>query len=97
MSYDSTRLIAKINQIAEYFSSKQSKEITFNDADKIDYELFLISKEWDEKFNDNFSKKFPYIEEMWEILANWRAEEKKIDLVRNQKIIDLAKKHLIMY
>lgn len=96
MNYDSSRLIVKINQIAEYFASKQPQEITFNDADKIDYELFLVSKEWDEKFNDNFSEKFPHIEEMWEILANWRAEEKKIDLVRNQKIIDLAKKHLIM-
>ncbi len=81
----------KINDIAKYFASKQPENITFIDADTFDYELFILYKKWKQLVpNEEFVDYFPYIDELWELLANWRPDD--IESIQTKhRIVELAK------
>ena len=85
----------EINDIAKYFADKQPENITFIDADTFDYKLFILYKKWKQLVpNEKFVDCFPYIDELWELLANWRPDD--IESIQTKhRIVELAKKHLM--
>ena len=85
----------EINNIAKYFAGKQPENITFIDADTFDYKLFILYKKWKQLVpNEKFVDCFPYIDELWELLANWRPDD--IESIQTKhRIVELAKKHLM--
>lgn len=86
---------SKINDIAKYFADKQPENITFIDADTYDYELFTLYEKWQQLVpTEEFVDYFPYIDKLWELLANWRPDD--VESIQTQRqIIELAKKHLM--
>lgn len=86
---------SKINDIARYFSDKQPENITFIDADTYDYELFTLYEKWKQLVpTEEFVDYFPYIDKLWELLANWRPDD--VESIQTQRqIVELAKKHLM--
>ena len=86
---------SKINDIAKYFADKQPENITFIDADTYDYELFTLYEKWKQLVpTEEFVDYFPYIDKLWELLANWRPDD--VESIQTQRqIIELAKKHLM--
>ena len=84
----------KINDIAKYFADKQPENITFIDADTYDYELFTLYEKWKQLVSaEEFVDYFPYIDKLWELLANWRPDD--VESIQTQRqIVELAKKHL---
>ena len=85
---------SKINDIAKYFADKQPENITFIDADTYDYELFTLYEKWKQLVpTEEFVDYFPYIDKLWELLANWRPDD--VESIQTQRqIAELAKKHL---
>ena len=85
----------KINDIAKYFADKQPENITFIDADTYDYELFTLYEKWRQLVSaEEFVDYFPYIDKLWELLANWKPDD--VESIQTQRqIIELAKKHLM--
>lgn len=85
---------SKINDIAKYFADKQPENITFIDADTYDYELFTLYEKWKQLVStEEFVDHFPYIDKLWELLANWKPDD--VESIQTQRqIIELAKKHL---
>lgn len=85
---------SKINDIAKYFADKQPENITFIDADTYDYELFTLYEKWKQLVSaEEFVDYFPYIDKLWELLANWRPDD--VESIQTQRqIVELAKKHL---
>ncbi|TWP13653.1 hypothetical protein EUA77_02880 [TM7 phylum sp. oral taxon 351] len=85
---------SKINDIAKYFVDKQPENITFIDADTYDYELFTLYEKWKQLVPaEEFVDYFPYIDKLWELLANWKPDD--VESIQTQRqIIELAKKHL---
>ena len=85
----------EINNIVKYFAGKQPENITFIDADTFDYKLFILYKKWKQLVpNEKFVDCFPYIDELWELLANWRPDD--IESIQTKhRIVELAKKHLM--
>ena len=85
----------EINNIIKYFAGKQPENITFIDADAFDYKLFILYKKWKQLVpNEKFVDCFPCIDELWELLANWRPDD--IELIQTKhRIVELAKKHLM--
>ena len=85
----------KINDIAKYFADKQPENITFIDADTYDYELFTLYEKWKQLVpTEEFVDYFPYIDKLWELLANWRPDD--VESIQTQRqIVELAKKHLM--
>ena len=86
---------SKINDIAKHFADKQPENITFIDADTYDYELFTLYEKWKQLVpTEEFVDYFPYIDKLWELLANWRPDD--VESIQTQRqIIELAKKHLM--
>lgn len=86
---------SKINDIAKYFADKQPENITFIDADTYDYELFTLYEKWKQLVpTEEFIDYFPYIDKLWELLANWRPDD--VESIQTQRqIVELAKKHLM--
>ena len=86
---------SKINDIAKYFADKQPENITFIDADTYDYELFTLYEKWKQLVpTEEFVDHFPYIDKLWELLANWRPDD--VESIQTQRqIVELAKKHLM--
>ena len=84
----------KINDIAKYFADKQPENITFIDADTYDYELFTLYEKWKQLVSaEEFVDYFPYIDKLWELLANWKPDD--VESIQTQRqIVELAKKHL---
>lgn len=84
----------KINDIAKYFADKQPENITFIDADTYDYELFTLYEKWKQLVpTEEFVDYFPYIDKLWELLANWNPND--VESIQTQRqIVELAKKHL---
>lgn len=84
----------KINDIAKYFADKQPENITFIDADTYDYELFTLYEKWKQLVpTEEFVDYFPYIDKLWELLANWNPND--VESIQTQcQIVELAKKHL---
>ena len=84
----------KINDIAKYFADKQPENITFIDADTYDYELFTLYEKWKQLVpTEEFVDYFPYIDKLWELLANWKPDD--VESIQTQRqIVELAKKHL---
>lgn len=85
----------EINDIAKYFADKQPENITFIDADTFDYKLFILYKKWKQLVpNEEFVDCFPRIDELWELLANWKPDD--IESIQTKhRIVELAKKHLM--
>lgn len=85
----------EINNIVKYFAGKQPENITFIDADTFDYKLFILYKKWKQLVpNEKFVDCFPCIDELWELLANWRSDD--IESIQTKhRIVELAKKHLM--
>ncbi|MBF1038083.1 MAG: hypothetical protein HXL13_01470 [Candidatus Nanosynbacter sp.] len=85
----------KINDIAKYFADKQPENITFIDADTYDYELFTLYEKWKQLVSaEEFVDYFPYIDKLWELLANWKPDD--VESIQTQRqIVELAKKHLM--
>lgn len=85
----------EINDIAKYFADKQPENITFIDADTYDYELFTLYEKWKQLVPaEEFVDYFPYIDKLWELLANWRPDD--VESIQTQRqIVELAKKHLM--
>lgn len=84
----------KINDIAKYFADKQPENITFIDADTYDYELFTLYEKWKQLVpTEEFVDYFPYIDKLWELLANWKPDDAE-SIQTQRQIIELAKKHL---
>ena len=85
---------SKINDIAKYFADKQPEKITFIDADTYDYELFTLYEKWKQLVpTEEFVDYFPYIDKLWELLANWNPND--VESIQTQRqIVELAKKHL---
>lgn len=84
----------KINDIAKYFADKQPENITFIDADTYDYELFTLYEKWNQLVStEEFVDHFPYIDKLWELLANWKPDDVESIQTKHQ-IVELAKKHL---
>ena len=85
---------SKINDIAKYFADKQPENITFIDADTYDYELFTLYEKWKQLVpTEEFVDYFPYIDKLWELLANWKPDD--VESIQTQRqIAELAKKHL---
>ena len=85
---------SKINDIAKYFAGKQPENITFIDADTYDYELFTLYEKWRQLVpTEEFVDYFPYIDKLWELLANWNPND--VESIQTQcQIVELAKKHL---
>ena len=85
----------EINDIAKYFADKQPENITFIDADTVDYKLFILYKKWKQLVpNEEFVDCFPRIDELWELLANWNPDD--IESIQTKhRIVELAKKHLM--
>ena len=86
---------SKINDIAKYFAGKQPENITFIDADTYDYELFTLYEKWKQLVpTEEFVDYFPYIDKLWELLANWKPDD--VESIQTQRqIVELAKKHLM--
>lgn len=86
---------SKINDIAKYFADKQPENITFIDADTYDYELFTLYEKWRQLVSaEEFVDYFPYIDKLWELLANWGPDD--VESIQTQRqIVELAKKHLM--
>lgn len=86
---------SKINDIAKYFADKQPENITFIDADTYDYELFTLYEKWKQLVpTEEFVDYFPYIDKLWELLANWKPDD--VESIQTQRqIVELAKKHLM--
>ena len=86
---------SKINDIAKYFADKQPENITFIDADTYDYELFTLYEKWRQLVSaEEFVDYFPYIDKLWELLANWKPDDVEPIQTKHQ-IVELAKKHLM--
>ncbi len=85
----------EINDIAKYFASKQPENITFIDADTFGYKMLILYKKWNQLVpNEEFVDCFPRIDELWELLANWKPDN--IESIQTQRhIVELAKKHLM--
>ena len=85
----------KINDIAKYFADKQPENITFIDADTYDYELFTLHEKWKQLVStEEFVDHFPYIDKLWELLANWKPDD--VESIQTKcHIVELAKKHLM--
>ena len=85
----------EINNIVKYFAGKQPENITFIDADTFDYKLFILYKKWKQLVpNEEFVDCFPRIDELWELLANWKPDD--IESIQTKhRIVELAKKHLM--
>ena len=85
----------KINDIAKYFADKQPENITFIDADTYDYELFTLYEKWKQLVpTEEFVDYFPYIDKLWELLANWKPDD--VESIQTKcHIVELAKKHLM--
>lgn len=85
----------EINDIAKYFADKQSENITFIDADTYDYELFTLHEKWKQLVStEEFVDHFPYIDKLWELLANWKPDD--VESIQTKRhIVELAKKHLM--
>ncbi len=84
----------KINDIAKYFADKQPENITFIDADTCDYELFTLYEKWKQLVpTEEFVDYFPYIDKLWELLANWNPDDAE-SIQTQRQIAELAKKHL---
>ena len=85
----------KINDIAKYFADKQPENITFIDADTYDYELFTLHEKWKQLASaEEFADYFPYIDKLWELLANWKPDD--VESIQTKRhIVELAKKHLM--
>ena len=85
----------KINDIAKYFADKQPENITFIDADTYDYELFTLYEKWKQLVpTEEFVDYFPYIDKLWELLANWKPDDAE-SIQTQRQIVELAKKHLM--
>ncbi len=86
---------SKINDIAKYFADKQPENITFIDADTYDYELFTLYEKWKQLVpTEEFVDYFPYIDKLWELLANWNPND--VESIQTQRqIAELAKIHLM--
>lgn len=85
----------KINDIAKYFADKQPENITFIDADTYDYELFTLYEKWKQLVPaEEFVDYFPYIDKLWELLANWKPDDAE-SIQTKRQIVELAKKHLM--
>lgn len=86
---------SKINDIAKYFADKQPENITFIDADTYDYELFTLYEKWKQLVpTEEFVDYFPYIDKLWELLANWNPND--VESIQTQRqIVELSKKHLM--
>ena len=86
---------SKINDIAKHFADKQPENITFIDADTYDYELFTLYEKWNQLASaEEFADYFPYIDKLWELLANWKPDD--IESIQTKRqIVELAKKHLM--
>lgn len=85
---------SKINDIAKYFADKQPENITFIDADTYDYELFTLYEKWKQLVpTEEFVDYFPYIDKLWELLANWKPDDAE-SIQTQRQIIELAKKYL---
>ena len=85
----------KINDIAKYFADKQPENITFIDADTYDYELFTLYEKWQQLVStEEFVDHFPYIDKLWELLANWKPDDVESIQTKHQ-IVKLAKEHLM--
>lgn len=85
----------KINDIAKYFADKQPENITFIDADTYDYELFTLYEKWKQLASaEEFADYFPYIDKLWELLANWKPDDVE-SIQTKRQIVELAKKHLM--
>ena len=85
---------SKINDIAKYFADKQPENITFIDADTYDYELFTLYEKWNQLVStEEFVDHFPYIDKLWELLANWKPDDVESIQTKHQ-IVELAKEHL---
>lgn len=86
---------SKINDIAKYFADKQPENITFIDADTYDYKLFTLYEKWKQLVpTKEFVDYFPYIDKLWELLANWKPDD--VESIQTQRqIVELAKKHLM--
>ncbi len=81
----------KINDIAKYFADKQPENITFIDADTYDYELFTLYEKWRQLVSaEEFVDYFPYIDKLWELLANWKPDDAE-SIQTQRQIIELAK------
>lgn len=85
----------EINDIAKYFADKQPENITFIDADTFDYKLFILYKKWKQLVpTEEFVDHFPYIDKLWELLANWKPDD--VESIQTKRhIVELAKKHLM--
>lgn len=85
---------SKINDIAKYFADKQPENITFIDADTFDYELFTLYEKWNQLVpTEEFVDHFPFIDKLWELLANWKPDD--VESIQTKRhIVELAKKHL---
>lgn len=82
----------RLREIAEYFSNKTPKEITFVDADEYEYEIYLVVKKLSETpVMDSFGKLFSNTNELWHTLGSWNYED-EWSREKCEKIIDLAKK-----
>lgn len=85
---------SKINDIAKYFANKHPENITFIDADTYDYELFTLYEKWNQLVStEEFVDHFPYIDKLWELLANWKPDDVESIQTKHQ-IVELAKEHL---
>ena len=85
---------SKINDIAKHFADKQPENITFIDADTYDYELFTLYEKWNQLASaEEFADYFPYIDKLWELLANWKPDDVESIQTKHQ-IVELAKEHL---
>lgn len=85
---------SKINDIAKYFANKHPENITFIDADTYDYELFTLYEKWKQLVPaEEFVDYFPYIDKLWELLANWKPDDAE-SIQTQRQIVELAKKHL---
>lgn len=82
----------EINDIAKYFADKQPENITFIDADTYDYELFTLHEKWKQLVStEEFVDHFPYIDKLWELLANWKPDD--VESIQTKRhIVELAKK-----
>lgn len=86
---------SKINDIAKYFADKQPENITFIDADTYDYELFTLYEKWKQLVpTEEFVDYFPYIDKLWELLANLNPDDAE-SIQTQRQIAELAKKHLM--
>lgn len=86
---------SKINDIAKYFADKQPENITFIDADTYDYKLFTLYEKWKQLVpTKEFVDYFPYIDKLWELLANWKPDDAE-SIQTQRQIVELAKKHLM--